>query len=337
MIRFGIVGMGIRGSLFADTIRQNLYAEVAAISDTYEETLKKSMDKYDVPGYLDAGEMMEKERLDALIIATPDFLHKQPFMLAAGKGLHIMVEKPFSTSTMEAEEMFRAVKTAGVKCLVAFENRWNSPFVAVKNAVQNGDIGRIITINSRLNDTIYVPTTMLKWSKGSSPGWFLLSHAVDMAVWLKESKPVSAYAVGTKKKLISMGLDIYDSIQAIVSFDDDTHAAFTTSWILPDSMPMIYDFKYEIIGETGALYVDLTDQMVRKAGTEFKHVHTMGTIINGQFTSAPSYMLNSFIDNIRLDTKPSSDAAAGLLNTQLIHAIHRSIETGTVVSLHNPD
>jgi predicted dehydrogenase len=125
----------------------------------------------------------------------------------------------------------------------------------------------------------------------------------------------------------------YDSIQSVVTFDDDTHATFTTSWILPESMPLIYDFKYEIIGEKGALYVDLSDQMVRKAVGDYKHVHTLGTPINGLFTSAPSYMLNSFIDNIRLDTEPTSDAAAGLLNTKLVHAIHRSIESGNVESL----
>jgi predicted dehydrogenase len=127
-------------------------------------------------------------------------------MLAAQKGIHIMVEKPFSTLVEESEEMLAAVKSAGVKCLVAFENRWNTPFVAVKEAVQNGEIGKIITVNSRLNDTIYVPTKMLKWSKGSTPGWFLLPHATDIALWVKESKPVRAYAVGTKKKLVSMGI-----------------------------------------------------------------------------------------------------------------------------------
>lgn len=331
MIKFGIVGMGIRGSLFADTIQLNPYAELTAISDAFEATLNKNIEKYHVPGYLNVEEMLEKEQLDALVIATPDFLHKQPVMLAAEKGIHCMVEKPFSTLVEEAEEMHAAVERSGIKCMIAFENRWNSPFVAVKEAVARGDIGKILTINSRLNDTIYVPTQMLKWSKGSTPGWFLFPHATDIALWLKQdSMPVSVYAVGTKKKLVSMGIDTYDSIQAIVSFDDGTHATFTTSWILPESMPLIYDFKYEIIGEDGALYVDLSDQMVRQAGGQYRHVHTLGTPINGQLTSAPSYMLNSFIDHVRLGTIPESGAAAGLLNTKLVHAVHRSVESGNV-------
>ncbi|MDF2648376.1 MAG: gfo/Idh/MocA family oxidoreductase [Paenibacillus sp.] len=331
MIKFGIVGMGTRGKLFADTLLQNPYAQLVAVSDAFESALETSKSKYNVPGYSDVKAMIENEKLDALVIATPDFLHKEPVMLATEYGIDFMVEKPFSTSVEEAEEMHEAVLRSKVKGMIAFENRWNSPFVAVKNAVENGEIGDIITINSRLNDTIFVPTQMIKWSKGSSPGWFLLPHATDIALWLKKTaKPVSVYAVGTKKKLVEMGIDTYDSIQSIVSFDDGTHATFTTSWVLPESMPLIYDFKYEIIGSEGAMYVDLADQMVRKAGGVYSHVHTLGTPINGQFTSAPSCMLNAFVDHIRLNTEPEANSAAGLLNTKLVHAIHRSVVNGKI-------
>jgi predicted dehydrogenase len=328
MIKFGIVGMGIRGTLFADTIRQNPYAELIAVTDVSETNLQKAVNDYGVHGYADAADMIRREPLDAIVIATPDFLHKQPVLLAAERGIHMMVEKPFTTSVEEAEAMRDAVAKAGVKCMVALENRWNSPFVAVKQSVDSGEIGNIVTLNSRLNDTIYVPTRMLKWASRSSPGWFLLPHVADIACWLKGVRPTVAYAVGTKKKLAAIGLDTYDSIQAIVSFEDGTHAAFTTSWILPESMPLIYDFKYEIIGERGALYVDLADQMVRRAADDYRHLHTLGMPIDGRLTSAPSHMLNSFIDNIRLDTKPAATEEDGLLNTRVVDAIHRSIISG---------
>ncbi|MFS0725282.1 Gfo/Idh/MocA family protein [Paenibacillus sp. 1P07SE] len=331
MIRFGIVGMGIRGSLFADTLQQNPYAALVAVSDAYEGTLEASKQKYKVPGYLDVAEMIERETLDALVIATPDFLHREPVLLAAAKGIHIMVEKPFSTSVEEALEMHEAVEQAGIICMIAFENRWNAPFVAVKNAVERGELGTILNVNARLNDTIFVPTKMLKWAQNSTPGWFLFPHATDIALWLKkESKPVSVYAAGTKRKLAAMGIDTYDAIQTIVSFDDGTNASFTTSWVLPESMPLIYDFKVEIIGENGALYVDLADQMVRHAGNVYSHMHTLGTTINGQLTSAPNYMLHAFVDHVRLGTHPEADAASGVLNTRLVHAIHRSVTSGQV-------
>lgn len=326
MIKFGIIGMGTRGQIYADTIEQSNYAVVSAITDINEEGLKINTQKYQTNGYTNFKEMFEHEELDAVIVATPDFLHKAPVVIAAEKGIHIMVEKPFSTDVKEAAEMVEAINLGGVKCLVGFENRWNSPFVSVKNSIDNNELGDIITLNSRLNDTIYVPTKMLKWSNSSTPGWFLLSHSIDLAWWLKSVKPTKVFGVGTQKKLVSMGIDTYDSIQATVSFSDNTHATFTSSWVLPESMPLLYDFKYEIIGEHGSLYVDLHDQMVKKAGGHFEHLHTLGTPINGQLTSAPSEMLRSFIDNIRFDTSPVAGPDDGLLNTKVVNALHKSIE-----------
>ena len=328
--KIGIVGMGIRGKLFADTIVQNPHAEIAAVSDIFEKTLEAAAAKYGVRGYLDVNEMFERETLDAVVVATPDFMHKEPVLLAAKHGIDVMVEKPFSTSVEEAEEMADAVERAGVICMTAFENRWNPPFVAVKETVRSGAVGNILTMNARLNDTIYVPTKMLRWSADSTPGWFLFPHATDIALWLSGRTPVSVYAVGTKKKLAGMGMDTYDSMQAIVTFDDGMHASFTTSWVLPETMPLIYDFKYEIIGEDGALYVDLSDQMVRMAGGRYAHLHTLGMPIDGRLTAAPNYMLDAFIEHIRRRTQPESDARTGLLNTRLVNAIHRSAASGRV-------
>lgn len=330
MIRVGIVGMGIRGQLFAQTVQQHSYAKLQAISDAYEPSLAAGCERFGVKGYHHVEHMLDQEQLDILVVATPDYLHKAPVLAAVSKGVHIFVEKPFSTSATEAEEMYTAIEASGVKCMVAFENRWNSPFVSAQEAIQRGEIGRVLTLNSRLNDTIYVPTKMLKWSQGSSPGWFLLPHSIDLALWFKGIRPVQVFAAGSKDKLVGMGIDTYDSIQAIVTFEDQTHAAFTTSWILPESMPMIYDFKYEIIGTDGALYVDLADQMVRHAASSYSHKHTLGTSVNGQLTAAPNYMLNAFIDNVRFDTEPLATAVDGLLNTRIVAAIHRSIETGSI-------
>lgn len=98
-------------------------------------------------------------------------------------------------------------------------------------------------------------------------------------------------------------------------------------------MPLIYDLKFEIIGETGALYIDTQNQMVKQAGAVYSHVHTMGTPINGQLTAAPCYMLHNFIDNLRNDTQPLCTEKDGLKNTKIVEAIHKSVETGKVIEL----
>jgi predicted dehydrogenase len=335
MIRIGIIGMGIRGTMFADTIGQNQYAELAAFAEFNDATLEKAKNSYAVNAYKDYREMIDKEKMDAIFVSTPDFLHKDAVIYAAEKGLHILCEKPFSTSSAECEEMAAAIKKHGVKCLVAFENHWNLPFVSAKNEVESGAIGTILNINCRLNDTIFVPTELLPWArKGSSVGWFLFPHMVDMISWLSGKTVESVYAVGTKKKLLSLGIDLYDSIQTILNYTDGTHSTICSSWVLPNSMPLIYDLKMEIIGAEGALYLDTNDQMLKKgAGGAYTHVHTMGTAVNGLSTGGSNFMVHYFVDALRKNEAIEANEKAGLINTRIVEAIHRSLESGKVETL----
>lgn len=325
--------MGIRGNMYANAIKQSSNAQLVSIAEPVQSTLDQCMVKYDAKGYKDYKEMVEQEALDGIIIATPDFTHCNIVMEAAKRGIHILVEKPFATSSKEAKAMLETIKQSNVKCMVGFENRWNMPFVSVKDAVEQGEIGRLITMNSRLNDTIYVPTKMLSWASKTTPAWFLLSHSIDLSCWLTGKKVVKVQATGVKEKLVNMNIDTYDSIIAMLTFEDGTIGSYTTSWVLPECMPMIYDLKYEIIGTEGCFYVDLQDQMVHEGGKLYKHRHTLGTPVAGRLTAAPELMLYEFLDNLIDDTYPAADAYAGYANTLIIEAIHQSIHRGSPVNI----
>jgi predicted dehydrogenase len=335
MIRIGIIGMGIRGTMFADTIGQNQYAELAAFAESSDLPREKAKTGYQVKDYKDYREMIDKEKMDAVIVSTPDFLHKDAVIYGANRGLHILCEKPFSTSSSECEEMAAAIEKNGVKCLVAFENHWNLPFVSAKKEIESGAIGNILNINCRLNDTIFVPTELLPWArKGSSVGWFLFPHIVDIISWFSGKIVESVYAVGTKKKLLSMGIDLHDSLQTILNYTDGTHSTICSSWVLPNSMPLIYDLKIEIIGEEGALYLDTNDQMLRKGtGNTYTHVHTIGTNINGLATGGANFMVHYFVDALRKNEVIEANEKAGLINTRIVEAIHRSLKSGAVEQL----
>ena len=196
MIKLGIVGMGIRVNMYANAIEKSPVAQLVALAEPVQSTLERCIAQYGVKGYADYKEMIEQETLDGLIVATPDFTHGNIVIDAAKRGIHILVEKPFATSSQEAKAMLEAVESSMIKCLVGFENRWNMPFVSVKNAVEQGEIGRIVTMNSRLNDTIYVPNQMLSWAAQTTPAWFLLSHSIDMSCWLTGKKVVKVHAIG---------------------------------------------------------------------------------------------------------------------------------------------
>ena len=334
-IRVGIAGMGIRGKMFASVVEQNGDAKLAAISETVPSVLGECEKRFGASGFADYNEMIDKTPLDILIVATPDFAHKGPFLAAAAKGINILVEKPFATVLSEAEEMHAAVKKAGIKCRVAFENRWNGVFVSMLEQARNREkTGEILAINATLSDTIYVPTKMLSWANKSDPSFFLLAHAADLACHAKGRPVASVYATGVKKLLVSMGIDTYDSIMTHIVFDDGAHASFENSWIAPESMPMLVQFEFRILGEKRAYMVNFNDQMLKIAGSErYEHAFTGGHTIDGRLLGSPCLMLHSFIDDVRNGREIYSNEDDGLANVRVLDAVHRSLASGEIIKL----
>lgn len=338
MIKFGIVGMGIRGKLYANTIGQNPFAEVAAFCEIDESAHQALQETYHAKAYRDYREMIDAEPLDAVIIATPDFLHKDAVIYAAEHKLSMMVEKPFSTSVEECLEMTETVERNGVVCMVAFENRWSLPFIHTKNLIAAGELGDILNIYAKLNNTTFVPTKMLPWAGKTTPAWFLFPHLVDMASWLTGKEAKSVYATGVKRRLAAAGVDTYDSIQAILTYEDGSAGVFTTTWVLPETYPVVADQKMSIVGEKSSLDIDLCEQMLRMATqNNFNNPRVLGTPVYGKLNAPPCHMLNHFIDNLKDGTKPLADQRDGLKNTMIIQAIHESVNTGKAIEIRKPE
>jgi len=325
--------MGTRGRLFARAVTQNPNARLVGICDVNPQTAAAASMHFDVVGYTDLRELLEGESPDALIVATPDFAHRVPVLEAARQGVHVLVEKPLATITAEAEEMLEAVQQAGIRCQVGFENRWNPAFTRAKEAIAEGELGEIELMNARLSDTLFVPTQMLSWAARTTVGWFLLPHVVDLALWLSGKVPAYCYAIATQRVLSRLGVDTYDAIQAVLRFDDGTQAAFETCWILPVSLPTVYDFKFEIIGDRGALFIDTQDQMVHQAGQRFTYPGTLVTEVDGRLRGFPVDMVDSFIACLIEDREPLATVEEGLQVTRIVTAIHESIRQGQAISL----
>jgi predicted dehydrogenase len=331
-MRIAIIGMGIRGQMYARTVQQNPAAVLVGVADINNDTARQAAARYQVPSFSDVEQMLDETHPDALIIATPDFAHRAPALAAAARRIHLLIEKPLATTTADATAIVEAVERAGVTCQVAFENRWNPAFVQVKSAIERGDLGRLCHMNARLNDTVYVPTRMLSWAGRSTVGWFLLSHLVDMAMWLSGQRPQRVYATATRRVLPTLGVETLDSLHTILSFPG-FEVMFETSWVLPESLPTVFDLKFEIVGDRGALFVDCQDQMVHQAIGRYSYPGTLVTEIDGRLRGFPMDMVDSFITAVSQGKASPVSLADGLAVTQIVEAAHRSAEVGEPLHL----
>jgi predicted dehydrogenase len=317
--RILIVGAGTMGGNYARLLASGRVtgAALAGVVDIDGEKAARAAGG--APAFVDIRDALERLCPDAAYVATPDALHRLPVEACAAANVSILVEKPLATTNEDAAAMVRAVRAAGVHAEVNYSNRWNPPFVRAKEAVSAGTVGRLRSFNVRLNNPITSPRDRLGWSGQSTPAWFLMSHCLDLAVWLGGRRATTAYATGGRDVLEGAGIGTWDFIHALVRFEDGSDGVFEAAWILPEGWPAGIEFRFRALGESGVVDVDTTNQAltVVAAKTEFPAV----------LAWAPG-RLASFLAalNGSPDTVVTFEEAAHV--TAILVAIHRSLETG---------
>ena len=140
---FGLIGAGIVGGAWHAHVYHHMpRAELVAICDLNLARAQEVADRYGVKHVTsDYRDLLARQDIAAVSIATPDFAHREIAVAAAQAGKHILVEKPLATTVADAEAILQAVEAAGVKLMVDYHNRANPAFTAARQAVDAGELG----------------------------------------------------------------------------------------------------------------------------------------------------------------------------------------------------
>ncbi|WP_406047299.1 Gfo/Idh/MocA family protein [Kribbella sp. NBC_00889] len=331
MVTIGIIGAGLRGRLFAEALQAQPDVTVVGLAEPSAKVAEDARDTTGLPVTASHSELLEKFDPDAVIVATPDFAHRQIAVDVADAGKHLLIEKPVATTSDDAHAIAAAVHRAGVRCLVGFENRWNPHVVQAKAAMAS--VGEPITASATLSNSFFVPTTMLSWAAQSSPAWFLMPHTVDLVLWLTGRKPVSVSAVGSRGVLAKRGIDTWDVVHALLTFDDGSTATLSSAWTLPDAGDGIVDFRFQVIGTEGSVTADLSHQGLTVVSDKYRSAWPVSGRIGRSQVGPAVWMVQDFAAGLvdGGDLGPGIDH--GVLVTEIICAIEQSITTGQSVNL----
>jgi predicted dehydrogenase len=328
MIRFGIIGCGIMGLRQARQLQDpefQPHATVSAVYDSDPTRSRAAASEFGAKACATLEEVVSGDLVDAVYIATPDDAHREPFLAAIDSGLAVLVEKPLATTLDDARAMLAACKELRQVAEVNWGNRWHIPFVSLKSAIAEGEVGQVRSVKAWLSNTQEVPLKMLSWASRSTCGWFLLSHVFDVTTWLTGTRPTRVFARGTKDLLREQGVDTYDYIHALVEYDDDSTGLYESSWILPPGLGRLVDFQYHIMGSTGTATVDLGHQMVEVAGAKL-------TRWPREVSYARDRMF-AFIEACNAGVGTTESIESGFYNTATLVALHESLTSGEVVEI----
>lgn len=216
-VTVGVLGTGNRGTFVAAMIAKNTPARVVALCDVVPEHMERAKREIGVSNprlYSDFHKMLASD-IDAILIATPVFLHAEHFEAAIKSGKHIYIEKPASVDVEGCKRIMRAADAADRKLNIhfGFQRRYGQVYQKAKQLADSGAIGKIHLgfarfIKSegiaRSGDPIPPPKSEMArietWGHWKNLSGDLIVennvHSIDVLNWFLGARPLSAIGSG---------------------------------------------------------------------------------------------------------------------------------------------
>ena len=153
-LRIGFIGCGWIAASHIKSFLKQPDVEIVAGCDLVPGKAKAFFEKYGVEGvktdYADHKAMLDDAslKLDAVTICTYNRQHAAPAIYALEKGLHVLLEKPFTVTLDEAVEVCRAEKKSGKIISIGFQPRLDENMKMIKKIVEAGELGQVYYIQT---------------------------------------------------------------------------------------------------------------------------------------------------------------------------------------------
>ena len=258
VIRVGVVGVGVMGQLFARLLTELPNADLCGVADLMRDKADTVGERFSVPAFSSAQDLLRNVEVDAVIIATDESQHMEPAREAARAGKPILLEKPLATSVADGRAILQEVAKAGVPLMVAHCVRFDPRYAEARAAIRNGDLGHTIHLAARRNGPLPVGQRI---AGRCSVSMFLGVHDIDFMLWATGRRVTQVYGLGHGKLLEELG--VHDSVVSVLKFDDGTIATLESSWIA--SLP---SWQFEAVGTQGTLLITTPEFGTIKVGGE---------------------------------------------------------------------
>lgn len=281
-------------------------------------------------------EALDDTDVDAVVVATPTQYHREIVVAAADAGKHILCEKPMAMNAEECDEMIAAARRANVKLQIGFMRRFDAGFVAAKQRIDAGDIGKVVLVKSLTHG----PTTPKPWMydirKSNGPLAEVNSHDIDTLRWFTGSEFEEVYAIGGNYRSPDARErypDFYDNVILNARFRNGMQGSISGA----QGVQYGYDSRCEILGERGLISVgSLAGNTVVSHTVEGMTAPIVRSWKN-LFLDAYRDEDEDFVRCIREDCQPRAGGYDGKAAVMVVNAGNRSIVERRPVKLDTGD
>lgn len=191
MIKYGVVGVGYFGAELARVIKEMKDAEIISVYDPENGTAVG--EELGCPAAKSMDELVELKELDCVIVASPNYLHKEPVIKAARNKKHVFCEKPIALSYADCDEMVRVCKENGVIFMAGHIMNFFNGVRRTKQLIRDGVIGEVLYCHAARNGwEEEQPSVSWKKIRGKSGGHLYHHiHELDCVQFLMGGMPES--------------------------------------------------------------------------------------------------------------------------------------------------
>ena len=183
--KIAVVGIGLMGSQHLIAIKNSKKAVLHSIVDINERS-RAHAKKFNVPFYKNSSALIKNNKPDAVIVATPNQFHEKHTISFLNAKIPVLLEKPISSNIQKAKKIISSSRKNKTHLLIGYHRRHNSISTKVKNKINNGKLGKIVSINVMC--WLYKNKEWFKekWrvKKGGGPLGINLVHDIDLICYL---------------------------------------------------------------------------------------------------------------------------------------------------------
>ena len=255
---------------------------------------------------------------DAVVIASTNADHRRYTEAAAGRGVHVLSEKPLATTIGDARAMIDACRRTGVQLGVAFPVRSSPAVIALRDAIASGALGRVRAV--RATNPGQYPGSWFGDRHRAGGGAVMdhTVHAADAIRWLLADEFTRVHAeLGS----FVYGLEVEDCGVLTLDLASGGFASIDCSWSRPKTFPTWGGVTLHIVGETATVDIDV----FRQALTHYDD-DAGRTRLVGWGDDLTARMIADFVDAILAGRPVPIDGEAGLRALEVALAAYRSAE-----------
>jgi len=298
--------------------------KVVAVYDSVEEQASKMASQMKCVRCAKASEIFESSDVQAVIVATPNYTHKEYTIAALEKGKHVFCEKPMALRIEDCDAMVDAAERSRLTLMVGHVMRFYSGCAFVKQVLEDGEVGRPIIGNVSRTGWVEVGAWARSWrrSKEACQNSLFESaiHEIDLIRWfMGDVESVQAYG----SNFMHPELDYDDCSLALIRFKSGALCTFESGYAF-----RMGDHRVRVNGTEGAINIDFgssSAKMITKEG----HERVEPLITEEPYTAE----LRHFFECIKDGRRPLTDGREGRKAVEIAEAINRSAETGKSIRI----